>query len=136
MGLVVLIVVPMGVLAYYRYVQSENHFIQATAEMDKLAPTLDVEGCVDAVLDWHATCAANKPLCDHGVPMIMTHCLSGRDRSQVCESMDLSSAKAQWVFASCKDRGTGCRGRKKCACATAYRTLDSFCHHDQEGVAM
>ncbi len=136
LGVVVGLALPMGVLAYYRYVQSEQHFQRARAEMDRRGPQLDVEGCVDAVLAWHAGCEANRPLCDHGVPMIMTHCLGGRDRALACASLDLSSARAQWVFASCRDRGTPCRSRKKCACADAYRTLDSYCRYDQAGVAM
>ena len=136
LGLATLLVIPMGFLAYYRYVQSENHFKEATAEMARRGPDLDVEGCVTAVLEWHEACQANKPLCDHGVPMIMTQCLSGRDRAATCDGLDLSSAKAQWVFSSCKDRGTPCKSRKKCACADAYRALDSFCRHDQKGVAM
>jgi len=130
------LIVVLGPLAYWRYTVSENHFAEVFADMDRRGPKLDTEGCVDAVLDWHAHCEANKPMCDNGVPQVMTHCLVGRDRSDTCEGLDLSSAKAQWVFNSCLDRGTPCRQKKNCACATVYRTIDSFCRHDQEGVAM
>jgi hypothetical protein len=88
------------------------------------------------VLQWHRTCAANKPLCDEGVARVMTHCLVGRDRADYCATLDLSSAKAQWVWNKCVDRGTPCENRKKCACADAYRTIDSFCRYGQEGVAL
>lgn len=130
------VIVVMGIASYWRYVVSENHFAEVLAEIDRKAPELDTEGCVTAVLDWHAECEANKPLCDNGVPQVMTHCLTGRDRSATCEELDLSSAKAQWVFNSCFDRGTPCRNKKKCPCADAYRTLDSFCRHDQKGVSL
>lgn len=133
LGSMSVIIVVLGVLAYWRYVVSENHFAEVIATMTEQGPQLDTEGCVDAVLEWHATCEANKPLCDNGLPQILMHCLSGRDRTATCESLDLSSVKAQWVFTSCLDRGTPCRHKKKCACADAYRTIDSYCRHDQKG---
>lgn len=131
-----MLVILMGVLGWRQLVRSRDHFAEATKMMDQLGPQLDTEGCVSAVLEWHASCAANKPLCDNGVPQIMTHCLMGRDRTQTCESLDLSSAKAQWVFDRCEERGSGCSNRKTCACASAYRAIDSFCRHGQEGVAL
>ncbi|RMG98037.1 MAG: hypothetical protein D6705_07155 [Deltaproteobacteria bacterium] len=136
LGVVAVVAVAMGILATYRYGQSEAHFREIQAEMDAKGPNLDVEGCVDAVLSWHASCSANKPLCDHGVPKIMTHCLAGRDRSEACAKIEGRSARAQWVFDRCAERGTPCKSRKKCPCADAFRALDSFCRHGQKGVAM
>jgi len=136
LGGIALLASIMGVGGYWTLVRSRNHFAEATKKMDALGKTVDTEGCITAVLDWHAECEANKPLCDNGVPQIMTHCLLGRDRSETCESLDLSSAKAQWVFATCEERGTPCSNRKTCACASAYRAIDSFCRHGQEGVAL
>lgn len=136
LSIMAVIVVAGGFTAYWRYAVSETWFKQSLTEMSAKGGELDSEGCVSAVLDWHAACEANKPLCDHGVPLAMTHCLLERDRTDVCDSLDMSSAKAQWVFKSCLDRGTPCRHRKKCACADAYRALDSFCRHGQEGVSL
>ena len=136
LGGVGLLVLVMGVLAAYRYDQSEAHFAAVQREMDEKGKTLDPEGCVDAILEWHASCTANGPLCDHGVPKIMTHCLKAQDRTAMCESLDLRSARAQWVWGKCKDRGTPCKSRKKCPCADAYRAMDSFCRHGQAGIAM
>ncbi|MCA9654920.1 MAG: hypothetical protein H6712_16810 [Myxococcales bacterium] len=133
LGVMSVVVVVLGVLAYWRYVVSENHFAEVMARMDEQGKVLDTEGCIDAVLDWHAHCEANKPLCDNGVPHVLTHCLAGQDRSSTCESLDLSSAKAQWVFNSCLERGTPCQNQKKCVCADAYRAIDSYCRHDQQG---
>ena len=136
LGGVAFLAIAMGVGGYYTLVRSRDHFADATAEMDRVGKTLDTEGCISAVLDWHAACEANKPLCDNGVPMVMTHCLMGGDRTETCETLDLSSAKATWVFQQCEDRGTPCLNRKTCACASAYRAIDSFCRHGQEGVAL
>lgn len=126
----------MGVAGYRQLVHSRDHFAETTKMMSELGKTLDTEGCIGAVLEWHDECEANKPLCDNGVPMVMTHCLMGRDRSDTCENLDLSSAKAKWVFDQCDARGTPCTDRKTCACASAYRAIDSFCRHGQEGVAL
>ncbi len=136
LGGIAILAVVLGAVGYGQLVRSRDHFAEATAMMDELGKELDTEGCVSAVLEWHGECAANKPLCDNGVPMVMTHCLLGRDRAQACESFDLSSAKAKWVFNRCEERGTPCTNRKTCACASAYRAIDSFCRHGQEGVAL
>lgn len=136
LGTIAVLVVVLGTLAYWRYTVSERHFAETLAHMDEVGPSLDTEGCVSEVLQWHSTCEANKPLCDNGVPRVLTHCLSGADRKAFCGGLDLSSSKAQWVFDKCEERGTPCANRKKCACANAYRTIDSFCRHDQKGVSL
>ena len=135
-GSIAALAIVLGVLAYWRYTVSERHFATALAQMDAVAPTLDTEGCVTEVLTWHRTCEANKPLCDDGVPRVMTHCLMGADRAEYCKGLDLSSAKAQWVFEKWRVRGNECTNRKSCACADAYRAIDSFCRHEQKGVAL
>jgi hypothetical protein len=136
LGTISVLVVVLGVLAYWRYTVSELHFARAIAHFDERGKTLDAEGCVTEVLEWHRTCEANKPLCDDGVVRIMTHCLTAADRSATCNTVELGSAKAQWVFAKCQERGSPCADRKKCACASAYRTIDSFCRHGQRGVSL
>jgi hypothetical protein len=136
LGGVVILSLVLGIAAYWRFTVSERHFAEVQRYMDRVGPERDVEGCVTEVLQWHGTCEANKALCDDGVPRVMTHCLLGRDRSETCSSLDLSSAKAQWVMQKCAERGTPCATRKKCACADAYRALDSFCRHRQQGVAL
>lgn len=133
MGIVVIL---CGVTAYWRYTVSETWFAESLPAMSEFGKTVDTEGCVDASVRWHGACDANKPLCDNGVPRAMTHCLMADDRSEVCSEMSHESAKATWVFKRCADRGTPCKGRKRCPCADAYRALDSFCRHGQKGVAL
>ncbi|MEM6994774.1 MAG: hypothetical protein AAF721_29945 [Myxococcota bacterium] len=135
-GVMGVLVVCLGITAYWRYTVSENWFAQSLPQLAEVGAATDTEGCVDAVLRWHETCDANKPLCDNGVPRAMTHCLMAADRGATCEALGTESARAQWVFKTCFDRGTPCKARKKCPCADAYRALDSFCRHDQEGVAL
>lgn len=131
-----ILVLVLGALAYWRYKLSERHFAETLAAMDELGPRVDTEGCVTAVLAWHERCEADKNLCDHGVPRVITHCLVGSDRTSTCDALDLSSAQAQWVFERCERRGTSCGDRKNCACASAYRAIDSFCRYGQEGISL
>ncbi|HET6585072.1 MAG TPA: hypothetical protein VFG69_16560 [Nannocystaceae bacterium] len=136
LGTITVLVLVLGVLAYWRYSISERVFAEAIAHFDARGKELDTEGCVAEVLEWHRTCEANKALCDNGVVRIMSHCLTARDRTETCSTIELGSAKAQWVFHKCLDRGSPCVDRKKCACADAYRTIDSFCRHEQRGVSL
>lgn len=134
-----MLVLILGPVAYWRFTVSQRHFTDALREMDALGPTVDTEGCVSGVIAWHGRCEADRNLCDQGVPRVLVHCLVGADRQETCGSLDLTSresAKAQWVFEKCQDRGTPCGNRKNCACASAYRTIDSFCRHGQEGVPL
>jgi hypothetical protein len=134
-GLTALVMV-LGVLAYWRYTVSERHFAETMVTMDRLGSTADTETCVSAVLDWHATCEANRALCDNGIARVITHCLHAGDRGEYCNGLDLSSSKAQWVFGKCEERGTPCHSQKKCACADAYRAIDSYCRYGQQGVSL
>lgn len=136
LGIVGVLAVVLGITAYWRYTISENWFAQSLPELGEAGKHTDVEGCVDAVIEWRKTCEANEPLCDNGVPRAMTHCLMADDRAPTCASLGDRPASSKWVFSSCADRGTPCKNRKKCACADAYRALDSFCRHDQKGVAL
>lgn len=137
LGSMAVVVIVLGVAAYWRYTVSENHFAATLADMDRRGGQLDAEGCIDAVLEWHAVCEANKPLCDNGVPQVLTHCLIARDRTDACEQIDTTaSASAKWVYLTCYERDTPCRNKKHCPCADAYRALDSFCRHGQKGVAL
>ncbi len=127
----------MGVLAYYRYVSSEKSIMRGMAEMEQKGASLDSEGCVVAALEWHKSCEGLGVMCNDAVKIAMYHCLEARDRSADCGKLEPNVvSKGQWVFTVCKERGTECRIRKQCACADAYRALDSFCRTDQQAVQL
>lgn len=137
LGGIALVAILVGFGSFYRYKVSERHFVEATAYMNEAGKSLDVDGCVSEVIAWHKRCAANKPMCDEGVPKVMTHCLAAADRTADCAKVDLAlSVKSQWVLEQCSERGTPCYNKKTCPCANAFRTIDSFCRHDQKGVAL
>jgi len=127
----------MGVFAFYRYTTSEREIMAGMAEVEQKGVTLDSEGCIDHVLAWHKQCDALSVMCNDAVKIAMFHCLEARDRAQDCGKLNPDVvSKGQWVFKVCKDRGTECRIRKQCACADAYRALDSFCRTDQQAVQL
>ena len=110
-----------------------NAAIQS-AEIEAKGKTLDVEGCIDATLEWRQKCAANKVMCDNAIPLAMYHCLEQQDRQEQCMIIDEDMAKGTWLMEHCRERGSECKVMKKCPCAAAYRALDSFCRSGQESV--
>lgn len=133
-GLTILSVI-MGVLAYYRYSQSEKSIMQGMPVLEAKGATMTPEQCVDEVLAWHKQCQGLSFMCDNTVTQAMFHCLKAQDRTTECAALKPDEvSKGQWVFYKCKDRGSQCKRTKQCACADAYRAFDSFCRTDQAAV--
>lgn len=133
-GLTIVSVV-MGVLAYYRYSQSEKSIMQGMPVLEQTGASSTPEQCVDAVLAWHRQCQGLSFMCDNTVTQAMFHCLKAQDRARECAALEPDEvSRGQWVFYKCKERGSQCKRTKQCPCADAYRAFDSFCRTDQESV--
>jgi hypothetical protein len=131
--------VATGVAAYWRYAGSERYVAQGIEQMQARGPDLDVEGCIDAVVGWHHDCdiqGANAAVCQQAVGITMFHCLSGADRTAECEPYDVPQDDGKWVLSKCEDRGMRCVNKRECACADAYRAVDSFCRTGGEAVQL
>ncbi len=131
--------VVMGVGGYYRYAGSEEYVAHGIEQMDRRGPELDIEGCVDAVVGWNHDCdihGANAAVCLQGVGMTMFHCLSGADRTEECGPYDAPETSGKWVLARCEERGMRCVNKRECACAEAYRAVDSFCRTGGKAVQL
>ena len=138
-GGMAVVTVAMGVGGYYRYAQSEDYIAYGIEQMDRRGPQLDVEGCVDAVIGWHHDCDvndANAAVCMQGVGMAMFHCLAGADRSEECKPYDEPQSSGKWVQRVCEERGMRCINKRECACAEAYRAVDSFCRTGGEAIQL
>jgi hypothetical protein len=159
-GGLALVSIVVGVLAYWRYANSERWVAEGLAKMDEIGAQLDAEGCIDEAVAWYDACDqhdANAAVCLQGVGILMHHCLSARDRAQTCELyLDPESPKHQptesmrerarnpetagesgrWVYARCEEREMVCRNKRECACAEAYRAIDSFCRTGQQAVQL
>ena len=160
LGVVAVLTVLFGVLGYARYAGSERWVAEGITEMKIEGETLDVEGCIDATVEWYDACDehdANAAVCLQGVGIVIFHCLAAQDRSQTCEQyLDPDSqvheatedmrerarnpAKAgesgRWVYGRCEERGMRCVNKRECACAEAYRAVDSFCRTGQQAVQL
>jgi len=155
-----LVSVLVGVFAYWRYANSESWVVEGIKHMDEVGAELSDEQCIDEVVTWYDACdqhGANAAVCLQGVGILMHHCLSARPRDQVCELyLDADSSVRQptedmrararnpekagesgrWVYARCEARDMVCRSKRECACAEAYRAIDSFCRTGQQAVQL
>ena len=158
-GLVV-VSVAVGVLAYWRYANSERWVAEGIAEMDSIGADLDAEQCIDEAVEWYDACdqhEANAAVCLTGVGMLMQHCLAARDRHETCElyldpdssiyfvsekmrerarNPEKAGESGRWVYARCEERDMVCLNKRECACAEAYRAIDSFCRTGQQAVQL
>lgn len=116
----------LGVMAFRRYRSSERYIDRSMGELEGKAKALDVEGCVDWILDWHKRCEAMAGLCQAAVTRLMGICLRAQDRRAYCQGLHRSTTSTDFGYAECKARGVK-RHRKK-ACAGLYRVIDSHCH--------
>jgi hypothetical protein len=159
-GALAVLSILFGVLAYWRYANSERWVAEGISRMDAIGAEIDVEGCVDEAVEWYDACdqhEANAAVCLQGVGILMQHCLSARERDQTCElyldpasnvheatedmrararNPDAAGESGRWVYARCEERGMVCRDKRECACAQAYRAIDSFCRTGQQAVQL
>lgn len=121
----------LGVLAYWRYQQSERFIRGSIAAFGVRGAKATVEQCVDQVVVWTESCRAMIGLCDASVSRMMNACLKGQDRSQACAAI-LPNATADTRFGheACIKRGVTRRTKK--ACAAAYRMIAAHCQLQRE----
>ena len=87
-GVLAIVTVVVGVLAYWRYANSERWVAEGVAKMDRIGAELEPEGCIDESLSWYGDCdeqQANAAVCLQGVSILMYHCLAAADRQDTCE---------------------------------------------------
>jgi len=159
-GLLVIVTLIVGTLAYRRYANSERWVAEGVAKMDRIGAELEPEGCIDEAVSWYGECdqqEANAAVCLQGVSVLMFHCLSARDRQETCElyldpdsavhqptesmrerarTAETAGESGRWVYARCEERGEACLNKRECACAEAYRAIDSFCRTGQQAVQL
>lgn len=133
-----------GVLSYKRFAESERSVVEGMALMAEAGKKLDAEGCIDEVIGWFHACGdqgSNAAVCLQGVSLTMFHCLAAQRRDATCEfyvkprfGPDGRVDHGDWVFMECNERGNLCAQKKECACADAYRALQSFCLTGQTSV--
>lgn len=93
---------------------------------------LDVDGCVDAVLDWIEDCPGVSSWCQGSLPDVTNKCLATRDRTAYCESVGTEVGSTRFGFDECSARydaidGHYARRYAKKHCALIYRTIAGMC---------
>ncbi|MCA9695798.1 MAG: hypothetical protein KC636_39840, partial [Myxococcales bacterium] len=140
LGSVAVISIIMGVLAFRVYSRSERQISGAIETFMADGRELTADQCVTRVVDWYfQDCDANLVMCADSVTRAMGACLGAQDRTRECELLEQTGAldpnhgdvlaearehkvgSGQWVFYTCKARGTECQKRGKCPCADAVR---------------
>ena len=128
----------LGAFVYQRYAASETYVKEGIARMDKEGPSLTADGCVDAALEWFNGCeanSANAAVCEQGIKLVAFHCLKAAPRDEAGEAYQ-GSPNGRWVYGKCEERGQRCVNKRECACATVFRSMESFCINDQERVQL
>lgn len=115
----------LGVYAYARYRQSEKYIRKALIEFEQRGRESNVEQCVDQALSWSRRCTAIVGLCDASISRMVNACLGGGDRTEYCRSIAHLPKTTDFGFPQCRRRGL--KGRRKKACAAAYRMIAAHC---------
>lgn len=159
-GLCAAVSILLGVFVYWRYAQSEAYVAEGMKAMQERGAALSVDECIAETVTWHDACDqndTNAAVCLQGVKLVMFHCLHARDRTETCElyldpesavhqptaamqerarNPEKASAQGNWVYGRCEERGYSCINKRECACAEAYRAVDSFCRTGQDAVQL
>lgn len=146
LGAVATLTLLFGVLSYKRYAESERWVAQGIQMAETEGPNLSDEGCIDQAIKWHDACweeGANAAVCLQGVKLVTFHCLHAKSRAEDCipyQSPQIDQGgkidPGDWVFMKCLERGSKCKMRRECACAEAYRSLESFCKTGEKAVQL
>lgn len=96
------------------------------------AEALDVDGCVDAVLDWIEACPGVSSWCEGSLPDVTNKCLDTQDRTAYCESVGDAVLTTRFGFEECSARYDQIEGRytrryAKKHCALIYRVIAGRC---------
>jgi hypothetical protein len=159
-GVLAVVTVLLGVFVYWRYAKSEAYVAEGIRMMEARGAELDVDECVVETVAWHDACDqndTNAAVCLQGVKLLMFHCLHAEDRTETCElyldpesvihqptedmrararNPEKAGESGNWVYARCEERDMTCINRRECACAEAYRAIDSFCRTGQDAVQL
>lgn len=128
----------LGVFVYWRYAASEAYVKEGIQQLERDGASLTADECVDRSLEWFQGCEAhgtNAAVCEQGLKLVTFHCMKAAPRDEACTAYR-GSPHGKWVYDVCAERGQRCINKRECACATVYRTFESFCLNDQERVQL
>jgi hypothetical protein len=124
--------------------RSEETLWDSQLRMQQSAPNLDVDGCVDWVMEWRKNCSALQSLCDVTVDPLIVACMDGADRKPWCADVKDWTGTTGFEFAHCDRRqvqatkpakgfwdrmlfGGGRQTPERKVCAASYRAVADYC---------
>lgn len=124
-GAVLVFATVAGVFGYRNIVNQSKYLSNTIAAMKTRGAALDIEGCVDATIDWVRNCKSTVDVCRQFAPQVTRACMLAGERTAACNALGEQAATARYSFARCEPRKLS-RGLKK-ACDDAYREVDTYC---------
>lgn len=103
------------------------------------AETLDIDGCVDAVLDWMEACPGMSSWCEGSLPDVTNMCLVTADRGDYCEEVGEAVGSTRFGYHECAERYDAIDGRyarraAKKHCSLIYRVIAGHCRDANQGL--
>ncbi|NVB36708.1 hypothetical protein G6O69_02615 [Pseudenhygromyxa sp. WMMC2535] len=99
---------------------------------------LDVDGCVDAVLDWIEACPGVSSWCEGSLPDVTNLCLGSVDSRSYCEDAGEEIGSTRFGYQACAERYDEieehyARRAAKKHCALIYRVIAGHCRDELSG---
>lgn len=115
----------LGIIFLFVYVRSERKIIKSYTTMQKIAPTLTIDGCVQENMKWYRSCDALQQLCDKSVSQMMRVCLVNGIKNDDCKQYGDDIYHYNFGAKECQ-QFLNQKPLKK-ACADTYQTVADFC---------
>ncbi|MCA9682990.1 MAG: hypothetical protein KC457_12395 [Myxococcales bacterium] len=140
--LLTIAVVLSGLMVVFGSTTARNYdefeaYRRATLENQEAPPRwqvehLDVDGCVDAVLDWIEDCPGVSSWCEGSLPDVTNSCLETIDLGPYCQEVGDEVMSTRFGYGECAERYDAIEGRyarraAKKHCSLIYRTLAGRC---------
>lgn len=115
----------LGVVFLFVYVRSENQMTKSFSQMQKNAPELTIDGCIQENMKWYQSCDALQQLCDNSVSKMMRVCLVNGNKNSECEKY--GDAIYGYNFGANECQIFSKNKPLKKACADTYQSVADFC---------
>lgn len=140
--LLIIAVVLSGLMVVFGSTTARNYdefeaYRHATLEDPEAPPRwqaeqLDVDGCVDAVLDWIEACPGVSSWCEGSLPDVTNSCLETIELGPFCQAVGDEVMSTRFGYGECAERYDAIEGRyarraAKKHCSLIYRTLAGRC---------
>lgn len=107
------------------YIRSEKQLTKNFSDMQKIAPNLTIEGCIQENMRWYRSCSALQQLCDKSISQMMRVCLVNGTKNTQCEKYRDEIYGYNFGANECQQFAT--QKPLKKACADTYQSVADFC---------